>query len=83
MEKEPIVVWDYGHFHHRKEEPVKLEVNAWCLQGTEGFLAYFFLPGSDLLYEAHGDDGSWTLVGCMHKHWIKELKEVVNSIEEG
>lgn len=40
------------------------------------------LPDSDLLYEAHGDDGHWWLVGCMNKYWIKEFKEVVNSIEE-
>ena len=72
MEKEPIVVYDYGTVLHPKKEPVKLEVEAWCLKGTEGFRAYFFLPNSDLLYEAHGDDGHWWLVGCMNKYWLKD-----------
>jgi hypothetical protein len=85
--KEKITVYDYTDAIHGGIAPVKhkqyvkkYEVEAWCLQGQTGFVAYFYM--GDTLYEAHGDDGHWRLVGRMHKHWLKELKETVNSIEE-
>jgi hypothetical protein len=78
MKKEKITVWDYfgGGI---LQDPVKYEVDAWCLQGKTGFRAFFFLHDNDFLYEAEGDDGHWWIVRRMHKHWIKEFKKVVNS----
>jgi len=88
IEKIKITVWDHhdaihgsAPWHYRDDHsPVKYEVEAWCLQGETGFLAYFYID--DMLCTAHGDDGYWHLIGCMNKYWLKEMKEVVNSIEE-
>jgi hypothetical protein len=79
INKTKITVYDYGTFtHHRTEPIVYKDVDAWCLQGETGFLAFFIID--DTLFEAHGDDGHWWVAGRMHTHWIDELKEVVMSI---
>jgi hypothetical protein len=85
-EKQKITVYDYTDAIHGGQIPVteqedvkKYEVEAWCLQGETGFRAYFYID--DMLCEAHGDDGHWWLIGRMHKHWLAEFKETVNSIE--
>jgi len=79
-----ITVYDYTDAIHggkkEVENPVKYEVEAWCLQGETGFRAFFYID--DMLCEAHGDDGHWWFVNRMHHHWLKELKETVKSIEE-
>jgi hypothetical protein len=83
LEKIQITVWDYENkIEHRwPKEPVKLEVDAWCVQGVDGFRAWFW--HGDLLVEAHGDDGHWWVVGCLNKYWLKEFQEVVAAIEIG
>lgn len=85
--KRKITVYDYYDAIHGScpwhnnelENPVKYEVEAWCVQGETGFRAFFYID--DKFCEAHGDDGSWWLVSTMNKYWVKEFKEVVNSIE--
>lgn len=86
MKTRRITVWDYngvsigkGHNGPALEQPIKFEVDAWCLAGETGFIAYFILE--DILYEAHGDDGHWWLSNTMSIHWLPELKKVVQSIE--
>ena len=81
-----ITVWDYYDVQHggspyQREalEPVKYDVEAWCLQGDEGFRAFFII--NETLYEAHGDDGHWWLVGRMSIYWLEEYKKVVDAIE--
>jgi hypothetical protein len=82
-----ITVWDYYDVLHGKcpwhnSEHVdiqKYEVEAWCVQGETGFRAFFYL--GDQFCEATGDDGHWWLLKTMHKHWVKEFKEVVEEIE--
>ena len=88
MEKVKITVYDHhdaihgsAPWHYDKDkEPVKYEVDAWCVGGETGFRAFFYID--DLFCEAHGDDGFWHLIGRMDKHWVKEFKSVVNSIKE-
>jgi hypothetical protein len=81
MKKHHIEVWDYENKveHCWPREPVKIDADAWCVQGEDGFRAFFW--HGDLLVEAHGDDGHWWVAGCIHRHWLKEFKEVVNAIE--
>ena len=82
--KRKITVWDYfdaahGSYNRRElEKPVKYEVDAWCVQGETGFIAYFIID--DRLYEAHGDDGHWWLVGVINTHWLKEWQETVAAL---
>ena len=85
--KQKITVYDYTDAIHggrtqvtRQKDVGRYEVEAWCVQGQTGFRAYFYI--GDTLCEAHGDDGHWWLVGRMDKHWLSELKETINSIEE-
>lgn len=85
MRKCKITVWDYtdavhgGRYIPKDWKPVKYEVEAWCVQGETGFRAYFYTD--DGFCEAHGDDGHWWLVGRCHKHWVKEIKEVINAVD--
>jgi hypothetical protein len=75
MKKTRITVWDYRY----TQPPKKYEVDAWCVQGETGFRAFFYVD--NMLYEAAGDDGHWWVIFQMHEHWVKEFKEVVQSIE--
>ena len=75
---EPITVYDYGHRKMPLPEPVKMEVDAWCVAGKTGIIAYFMFEG--MLHEAHGDDGHWWLINKFSLGWVKELQEVVASI---
>lgn len=81
-----IVVWDYCDARHggnpsqgMDTDPVKFEVNAWCLQGETGFRAFFIID--ETLYEAHGDDGHWWLVGRMNVYWLEEYKQTLDAVE--
>ena len=81
-----ITVWDYYDVQHggspyQREvlEPVRYDVEAWCLQGETGFRAFFII--NETLYEAHGDDGHWWLVGRMNVHWLKEYKETLDAVK--
>jgi hypothetical protein len=77
MKKHRIKVWD--HKNSRTAPPGKFEVDAWCVGGATGIIAYFVQDGT--LYEAHGDDGHWWLVGEMHYHWLEKIQEVVAAVE--
>ena len=87
-EQKLITVYDYhgamngcAPWHYKPGNHVdKYEVNAWCVQGEEGFRAFFFI--GEMLCEAHGDDGHWWLIGVMNKHWLKEFQSVVASIKD-
>jgi hypothetical protein len=85
IKKTSIVVWDYsyscqfcGTFDEYKP-PKKLEVDAICVGGEFGIMAYFFLD--NMLYEAHGDDGHWWVSWKCHKDWLGKIKEAVSSLE--
>lgn len=81
-----ITVFDYydaihGTTPRQYEDKIKLKqykVDAWCVGGPDGILAYFYLD--DKLCTAHGDDGHWWLIGACNKHWLKEIKKVIASI---
>lgn len=83
-----ITVWDYdkafygGAPHNREasEIPTKYEVEAWCVGGEEGILAYFYID--DSLCVAHGDDGHWWFVWRCHKQWLPRIQKTVASIEQ-
>lgn len=84
MRKCNITVYDYNDAIHGRpfkwsENPVKYEVEAWCVGGSEGIKAFFFID--NMLCMADGDDGSWWLVDSCHKDWLREIKEVINAIE--
>jgi hypothetical protein len=87
MRKCEITVYDYNDAIHGRtfgrpslENPVKYEVEAWCVGGDEGMKAFFFV--GDMLCMADGDDGHWWLVDTCHKHWLKEIKEAINAVKE-
>lgn len=58
--------------------PFKVEVDAWCVGGEEGIIAFFF--HGRYLCEAHGDDGHWWLSGYMDMYWTKAFKNAVAEI---
>ena len=69
----------YDHRSTSCGPPIKLEVDAWCVGGDTGIIAYFVQDG--LVHEAHGDDGNWWLVGAIDWKWLEELQRVVSSVE--
>ena len=89
MRKCKITVWDYHNRMHGSTNrcmceitdftPVKYEVEAWCVQGESGFIAYFYVD--DMFCVANGDDGHWWLMSTCHKHWVKEIKEAMNAVD--
>ncbi|KKL21107.1 hypothetical protein LCGC14_2448760 [marine sediment metagenome] len=86
MRKCNITVYDYhdaihGSYFNRKPdiEPVKYEVEAWCVGGDYGIRAFFFI--GDMFCTADGDDGHWWLVNRCSKGWLKEIKEAIVAVE--
>ena len=83
-----ITVWDYhdamhgsAPWHYDPErKPDKYEVDAWCVQGSDGFFAYFYI--GDKFCMASGDDGHWWLLYTCHAHWVHEFKEAMESVCE-
>ena len=65
---------------HGRDDPEIIEANAWCVQGETGFLAFFF--HEDHFCIATGDDGHWYVIDVMDKHWVKEVKDVMEMVEE-
>jgi len=55
-----------------------LEVDAWCVAGDEGFLAFFYYDKYFCI--ATGDDGYWHLEFICAPTWVKEIKEAVSYI---
>ena len=89
MEKCKIIVWDYRNNMHgwpvslpppENFEPVEYEVEAWCVGGSEGIKAFFFID--NMICMADGDDGHWWLVDRFHMHWIHEIEEAVHAAAE-
>jgi hypothetical protein len=84
----PITVWDYHDAMHGAapwhydpdRQPVKYEVDAWCVQGETGIFAYFYVK--DKFCMAKGDDGHWTLMYVCHPHWVREFKDTMYSVQE-
>jgi len=56
------------------------KVNALCVEGDEGFLAFFYV--NEMLHIASGDDGDWKLIFVMRQNWVKEFKRVVSCIPD-
>jgi len=87
MRKCKITVWDYQDNMHAGSnhvpenfEPVKYEVEAWCVGGDLGIKAFFFIDNRICM--ADGDDGAWWLVDAFHMHWIHEIEETIHAVAE-
>ena len=88
VEQKLITVYDYhgamngsAPWNYKPGEHVdKYEVNAWCVGGEEGIIAFFFIGNT--LCEARGDDGHWWLLGTCHKDWLKQFQNTVVSIKD-
>jgi hypothetical protein len=88
MRKCKITVFDYSDavhgsapWHYDKNNPPKVveyNVEAWCVQGDCGFLAYW-IKGSTL-YTAYGDDGHWWLNRTMDAHWLPETVDALKAL---
>lgn len=81
MRKCKIVAWDYDYKitkEYPKKEPKGYEVEAWCVQGEEGFRALFIL--GDEIVEASGDDGHWWITGSFHTDWLSEFSDMVQAM---
>jgi len=55
-----------------------IEVEAYCVGGDEGIMAFFFY--NDLFCIAEGDDGHWWLTSIMDKGWVSKIQEVIAEI---
>ncbi len=55
------------------------DVLAYCVGGEDGIRAYFVLE--DTLYEAHGDDGHWWLVGVCDIQWLTSIIAELTALE--
>ena len=58
----------------KQEQVGKFEVEAWCIGGKYGILAFFTY--NNYFYIAAGDDGHWWAIYYCHKDWIREVKKV-------
>ena len=76
MKKCNIIVYDYKNNPHKIS---KYEVEAWCVGGEYGILAYFIKDHR--IYEAHGDDGHWWLSGGFDLSWLLEIVKVLKCIQ--
>lgn len=77
MEPVRIRVWDY---RSELQGAKKYDVDAWCVGGTDGIRAYFFLDG--MLYEADGDDGHWWVKSVSADTWAGKMLEALNAANE-
>lgn len=80
MRKCKITVWNYGDFfgsggRNKEASPISYEVEAHCVGGDEGILAFFFLD--NWFCVAKGDDGHWWMSYFCDGHWAKEIKETI------
>lgn len=84
MKKCKITVYDYrdrNNVHKYERDPEKIckyEVDAWCVDGEEGIMAFFTID--DMFYIANGDDGHWWVVSQCHKHWVKDIAEAMSAV---
>lgn len=78
-EKTRITVYNCKNGEAPPTDREVLEVDAWCVGGATGIVAYFMMDG--YMHEAHGDDGNWWVVGKFNPHWLEEMQEVLGSVE--
>lgn len=64
--------------HGPNDPPEKHIVEAWCVAGDEGILAFF--TKGEHFYIAGGDDGHWWVVWYCHKDWIRQIKKVLKKL---
>lgn len=58
-----------------------LKVNAYCVGGSTGILAYFEHPTMpNWICIAKGDDGHWSLSDIIDKYWIKYIIKELEKI---
>lgn len=74
----PWHVARYWVEHNEIEDPIGLEVDAWCVGGETGILAYFYYE--DYFCVAHGDDGHWWLMYICSKDWARRIKSVMSEV---
>jgi hypothetical protein len=71
-----IKVYDYDNKFGTNEGkmPRQLIVNASCVGGSEGIMAFFPHPDNkDLTCIAHGDDGNWWITDIYSNTWIEQI----------
>jgi len=85
--KEPmkykITVYDYSDRLNGLNIPVRSEkeihkwenIDAFCAGGEEGVFAIFFIPDTDTIGIAVGDDGHWKLQQVYHKRWLDAITQ--------
>lgn len=86
METTKITVWDYhgarngaAPWHYQKgTDAFKFEVDAYCVGGKAGVRAFW--KEGDIMYEAHGDDGYWYLVGVISVYWVPGMIESMTEV---
>ena len=78
--KRKITVYQYNDIGQLSPKPYtkqknikKYEIEAWCVGGIEGILAFFFY--GKYFYIAAGDDGHWWIIYHCHKDWFKNIKK--------
>jgi len=87
--KSKIVVYQYSDLngptppppYEKQEDIKKFEVEAWCVPGPCGILA-FFMHG-DYFYIAAGDDGHWRAIYYCHKDWKNIIKDTFSEFVKG
>jgi len=81
--KYKIAVYDYCNRRFGGDDPVKTQeevhkwenVDAYCAGGEEGVFAIFFIPNTDTIGIAVGDDGHWKLQQVYHKRWLDPITQ--------
>jgi len=71
-----IKVYDYDNKlkTNKGKTPRELIVNASCVGGSEGIMAFFPHPDSkDHTCIAHGDDGNWWLSDTYSNMWVEQI----------
>ncbi len=77
MKPHKIIVYNY---YNHNEPGVKYEVNAYCVGGKDGVRAYFLM--GKYMYEAHGDNGHWWIVGKIDKSWIEKIMNTISALHD-
>jgi hypothetical protein len=71
-----IKVYDYGDHHNWNPDkaPKEMVVNASCVGGEDGIMAFFPYPDNpNLMGIAHGDDGNWWFIGTCSNDWVSKI----------
>jgi hypothetical protein len=71
-----IKVYDYGDHNgwNKDKVPREMIVNASCVGGEDGIMAFFPHPDNeDLMGIAHGDDGNWWYISSCSNDWVPQI----------